>query len=218
MSRQDHHHSCERSSVPTGQHRAPGRTTLLARPIEPWAIFVFVFAIVGAALGFQLWTGRQAVRDTEVARLQDASRYVSENISRQLRGLNEALTRLASDYRTTALTASGEDVSRQLSLLSSAVQSVRGVAIYDGNGNAVASSQSDEVGRDFFAGDFFSEIRKDPGPEVLYLSQRGAIEGRPRALYLSRARFNSDGQFSGIVSANHLPRTADDRHRLFQTL
>src|SRR3989338_42642 len=195
-------HFYKRLSVPTGRSSSLGEPISSAHRIEPWGIFLFIFAAIGLALCFHLWSTKQTVRGIEIARLLDVSRYVAENMTRQLNGLNEALTRLSNDYRATALASSGDDASRQLSLLSDTIQSVRGIAIYDGNGNAVASDKLDEVGRDFFAKEFFSSIRNDPHADVLYLSRRTATEDQPAALYLSRAIFDTNGQFSGVVSAN----------------
>jgi diguanylate cyclase (GGDEF)-like protein len=169
--------------------------------LEPWRVFLFVFAAAGVALAVQLYTLRQTIREAEVDRLQDVTRYVSENLTRQLHGLNEALTRISDDYRALAFTFSSADASRQLHLLTDVIQAVRGLAVYDANGNAVASDSTSDVGKDFYREDFFEGVRSKPDPEVLYLSRPSEAEDDAVALRLSRAIFDAQGQFSGVVSA-----------------
>lgn len=178
--------------------------------LEPWRVFLFVFALAGVALAFQLYTMRQAIREAEEARLHDVSRYVSENLTRQLKGLNEALIRISQDYRTSALTVSSTDASRQLHLLTDVIQAVRGLAVHDANGIAVASDRAADVGRDFFSTEFFSAVHGRPDPTVLYLSRPSASDDEGVALYLSRAIFDAGGQFTGVVSA-----TLDDEFFAF---
>lgn len=178
--------------------------------LEPWRVFLFVFALAGVAIVLQLLNARQTIREAEEARLQDVSRYVSENLTRQLKGLNEALTRISRDYRASALTASSADASRQLHLLTDVIQAVRGLAVHDANGTAVASDRAADVGRDFFAAEFFSTVHGRPDPRVLYLSRPSASDEEGVALYLSRAIFDAEGHFSGVVSA-----TLDDEFFAF---
>lgn len=178
--------------------------------LEPWRVFLFVFALAGVALAVQLFTVRHAIREVEVARLQDVSRYASENLTRQLKGLNEALTRISRDYRASALAASSSDSSRQLHLLTDVIQAVRGLAVYDANGTAVASDRAIDVGRDFFAKEFFRTVRGRPDPHVLYLSRPSASDDDGVALHLSRAVFDAAGQFTGVVTA-----TLDDEFFAF---
>ncbi|MES2612517.1 MAG: diguanylate cyclase [Pseudomonadota bacterium] len=183
---------------------------LSALRLEPWRVFLFVFAFAGVAIVFQLLTVRHAIREAEEGRLQDVSRYVSENLTRQLKGLNEALTRISRDYRASALTASSADASRQLHLLTDVIQAVRGLAVHDANGTAVASDRAADVGRDFFSKEFFRTVHGRPDARVLYLSRPSASDDEGVALYLSRAIFDAEGQFSGVVSA-----TLDDEFFAF---
>lgn len=178
--------------------------------LEPWRVFLFVFALAGVAIVLQLLNARHTIREAEEARLQDVSRYVSENLTRQLKGLNEALIRISQDYRSSALTVSSADASRQLHLLTDVIQAVRGLAVHDANGIAVASDRAADVGKDFFATQFFSAVHGRPDPRVLYLSRPSASDDESVALYLSRAIFDADGQFTGVVSA-----TLDDEFFAF---
>lgn len=182
---------------PTG---APDNT--LSSRLEPWRVFLFVFAFAGVAIVAQLLAARHSIRAAEVARLQDVGRYVSENLTRQLQGLNVALAHISRDYRASVLTASSADTSRQLGQLTDVIQAVRGLAVHDANGIAVASDRASDVGKDFFTKEFFSTVRSKPDPEVLYLSRPSESDDEQVALYLSRAIFDANGQFSGVVSAN----------------
>lgn len=144
---------------------------------------------------------RHATREAESARLLDISRYVSENLTRQLNGLNTTLTNVDRDYRASILTASSADSSRQLHLLTDAIQAVRGLAVYDANGTAVASDRDSNVGKDFYSHEFFTAVRMRPDPNVLYLSRPSPTDDERVALHLSRAIFDANGQFTGVVSA-----------------
>jgi len=169
--------------------------------LEPWTVFWFVFAVAGLAIGMQLLAVRNATREAESARLLDISRYVSENLTRQLTGLSKTLTNIDHDYRASVLTASSADSSRQLHLLTDAIQAVRGLAVYDANGTAVASDQDSDVGKDFYSEEFFTAVRTRPNPDVLYLSRPSPSDDERVALHLSRAIFDAKGQFNGVVSA-----------------
>ncbi|MDP4078545.1 diguanylate cyclase domain-containing protein [Acidovorax sp. A1169] len=181
--------------------KRPTRQEFSSQRLEPWKVFWFVFALAGLAIGVQLLNVRHATREAESARLLDISRYVSENLTRQLDGLNKTLTNIKRDYRDSVFSASSADSSRQLHLLTDAIQAVSGLAVYDANGTAVASDRDSDVGKDFFSQEFFTAVRRRPDPNVLYLSRPSASDDERVALHLSRAIFNTSGQFTGVVSA-----------------
>ncbi len=174
----------------------------LSSRLEPWRVFLFVFAFAGVAIIAQLFAVRHAIREAEVERLQDVSRYVSENLTRQLQGLNVALVNISRDYRDSVLMASSTGASRQLHQLTDVIQAVRGLTVFDANGTAVASDSASDVGKDFFSRELFGTVRSKPDPDVLYLSRPPESDDAQVALYLSRAIFDTNGHFSGVVSAN----------------
>ncbi len=164
-------------------------------------MFVAAFALVAAFLSAFLYWSRIEVKDSEYKRLEGISRYVDESLSRQLTGLDAALARLAVEYREMRLANSFEEASRQMSMLSEALQSVRELAVYDANGVAVASEGVRDVGRDFYAEEFFSVLRLSERRDAVHLSRPEVGRDGLVTLRFSHGIYSENGRFLGVVSA-----------------
>ena len=166
-----------------------------------WSTFAAIFVLVGLVLAFQLHVERDRIRNAETKRLTDLSRYVTANLAQQLVGVNDALTGLGASYLASKLTASPDDTTRQLMLLSRAMSSVRAITVFDGNGVAVASSDPSVVGVDFFAEESFALARARPAAGALFVSHAAAQPGAIGGMRLSRSMVDAQGQFVGAIVA-----------------
>lgn len=157
--------------------------------------------MVAVFLSAFLYWSRSEVQESETKRLEGISHYVDESLSRQLKGLDLALTRLAVEYREMRLANSFEEASRQMSMLSDALQSVRELAVYDANGVAIASEGVLDVGKNFYAEEFFSVLRLNERRDAIHLSRQESSPRGPVTLRFSRGIYAKNGSFLGVVSA-----------------
>ena len=159
-----------------------------------------VFVVVGIAVVADLHHDRSRIREAEAARLESLSRYVTENLVRQLGAVNEALDGAGALHQEALLFHGDMRDTQQLALLTRAMPSVQAMTLFDANGVAVAADRPERVGVSYFDAEYFTLPSARPRAHTLYLT-RPAVAGSTVAMHVSRPILNAENRFAGVASA-----------------
>ena len=106
-----------------------------------WLLLGIALLTLGAPVGYWLHAERGTLESVERDRLQAQARVIDENLSRQLKGINNALAGVLNEFSLPLDKNSAREASRRIGALSDAMPGVRTMAIRDARGMAVASSR-----------------------------------------------------------------------------
>ncbi|MDB5849869.1 MAG: hypothetical protein JWP29_3621 [Rhodoferax sp.] len=169
--------------------------------MQAWAALVAGLLVTLALGAVQLSRSYDRITAEQESRLQTQARVVSENMLRQLRGVDSALRGIRSDL--TASSHAEADVSpHRLKELGRAMPGVRGIVVLDANGTVTVSEMSALTGQNFTRRDYFTAPRDRPDYTSLYVSTPFTSTRNVYSINLGLAVPDARGQFAGVVSAN----------------
>jgi PAS domain S-box-containing protein len=161
-----------------------------------WCMVVLTLAVLLGGIRWQTW---QQVGIDQRERLSTQIESISQNLERQLEGVNSALIQLQSSALQGGRLVPPAEAS--LRLLSDAMPGVRTLLVLDAEGRAIASNRPELVGQDFSQRTYFQRARREPQPEVLAVSPPFRSVLGVFSVNLSRTVVDEQGRFVGIVGA-----------------
>jgi PAS domain S-box-containing protein len=166
-----------------------------------WILLGLTLLILGALIGYWLYTEHGQIETLERDRLQVQARVIDENLGRQLEGVNNALAGIRNDFPLWHSKNLGPAASHQLKALSKVMPGVRTLLILDAGGAVLASSRDELIGRNFSEREYFKVPRARPDPALLYVSPPFKTVLDVVALSVTRAVTGLKGEFAGVVTA-----------------
>jgi diguanylate cyclase (GGDEF)-like protein/PAS domain S-box-containing protein len=183
---------------------APGKpgpaARLRRRSQREWALWTLAWLAATALTLHAGWRAREASIAHDLERLQSQAQAVELHLARQLQSIGDALGGM--QHLLLAEPTDSGPIPDRLKLLADAMPGVGGLQIADREGRVQAASRSGLAGRDISQHDYFTKAR-DGGPDAgLYLSPPLRTVLNNFTAVLSRALYDADGQFEGVVSAS----------------
>lgn len=195
----------------------------LSRALVQWALLLVMLAILGAVTVVNFWLDFRHHREQSLDRLAGQTRLIEASVEHQLEAIDFALGNLQTVLNNRSRTVAGPDViSRHLDLISSSVQGVRTLSVFNADGEVVASNRQELVGRNFRQRDYFREPAAMPDAALLYVTPPFTTVLGVYSMAVARALMTPEGRFAGVVTATLDPayfggllqsaRYAEDMH------
>jgi PAS domain S-box-containing protein len=172
-----------------------------------WALLICLLLFAGGILFSHLYTSQVRIWVNEKQRLSAQAEAMRKNIEYQLESVRNVLLDIHENLAPRLLISepfeSIHEISHQ-SLVSklNIMPGVRTLGVVDHNGNMVASSRKQIVGRDFSDRDYFRVPKADREAGRLYVGPPFNVRpGNAWTVSLSLAVLGPDGQFKGVVFA-----------------
>jgi PAS domain S-box-containing protein len=167
-----------------------------------WLLLSFVLSVVGLFLAYAHLSAIDRALATERDRLRVQAEVIAVDMERNLSATNLALDGVIRDHWTGgAASTTPEGASRRLLALVEAVPGVTFMGMYDANGNVIASSRADVMGRDFSHRDYFVSVRDRPDAATLYVAAPFKSIDNRLVTTVSRMLPGPDGKFAGVIVA-----------------
>jgi len=166
-----------------------------------WIVFVSISVILALLLAYHQYTTHRftlAQEKWQLIRSATTSEYViGQQIERISITLDKIRLMLAPDWEKQD--TNHQLLDERLELLSSAMPSVQAVTLVDKDGQAIASSTQQVIGKSFAYRDYFSLAKEAPDKETLFVSP--PFEGiyGDWLIAFSKAILDEKGEFSGVV-------------------
>jgi len=172
------------------------------RYLTEWILLLGGLLLVAAVIGLTFYQEYVDIGRREHERLANQASVVSKNLGRALAVLDRALTGIRDDLPNWRGMEGGMSLaSHRLRAFSNAMRSVRAMLVLDVNGNAIASSRPELLGRSFSQREYFIHARAHPDPGVFYVSAPFQTALNLWTMTVVRTIHAPDGQFSGLVVA-----------------
>ncbi len=171
------------------------------RALAQWLALGLALAMLGGAIGINLYLdyGHTVIREKD--RLSIQARIIAQNMEVQLATANRALEGVLGDLSIWQDTYGEQTRMTYLKAVANAMPGVRAIGIIDADGTLLASSQPDNVGSNFSHRDYFQTTRQHPNSQTLYVSAPYQSMENFHAINLTRAVLQPDGEFKGVIYA-----------------
>ena len=167
--------------------------------VAQWVMLGVGLLVLGAAIGLNLYSEHGAVEAGERERLATQARMIDQHLGPRLATAYATLAAVRDNQARWAANGGQAALSRQLEVLSNAMQEVRTVGIIDAKGVASASSRPQLVGMNFFERAYFQTARGGGDPSVMYVAQPAKTVLGAFAINMVRVRLDARGRFAGVV-------------------
>ena len=167
-----------------------------------WGMLTIGLLVLGAYIGWNIYADRLKIDDTERERLATQVRIIDENLGRQLKTANNALTTLQLDIPHLLGQNDGAALlNLRLQSLSNIMPGIRTMTVMDAKGTAFASNRPALIGQNFSERSYFKIAKNENTPLVLHVSPPIKNALGAFAINLEKSLSDSQGRFSGLVMA-----------------
>lgn len=177
----------------------PGQPNPASRRLASWIALGMALLVLGLTVGLNLYIeyGRTIAREKKNLLLQ--TRIVQTVVGKNLIALDSVLSALREKSSPGHLPA---NINHQLILLANALTGVRTLAIYDADGNILASNRDELIGRNFRHREYFTTMSAQENTRTVYLSRPFKTVLNAYTMTVGRMIPGPDGEFNGIVVAS----------------
>lgn len=173
---------------------------LRRRSQREWVLWGLAWLLVLALAVYAEWRARAQSIAHDLERLQSQAQAMELHLARQLQSIGDALA--GTQILLASEPSDVRPVPERLKLLADAMPGVGALQIADRAGRVQAASRGGLAGRDVSQQDYFTAAR-DGGPDAgLYLSPPRRTVLNNFTAVLSRALYDAEGHFDGVVSAS----------------
>lgn len=177
---------------------------VFGRYIWEWIIFAAVSLVFAALFAYHVFQHHELIMTQERDRLVHLSAVSEAMISRQLEDISTTLDKIRTEFTPgrERNDDTSEALSERLKILAFAMPNVQTVLVLDTQGVVAASSDDQLIGQSFAHRDYFRACASAPSLETLYVSEPFKDMYGDWLIALSKAAFDRDGAFAGIVLAS----------------
>ena len=167
-----------------------------------WLLLVTGLVTLGVYLVLNLARERERLEVTERERLTLQSKVIEDNLTRQLGAINLALESIMDELPFWARSAEGPGAAlRRLKGMEVSMPSVRTFLVMDAHGTITHANREELIGRNLYQREYFQIPMRGKNPQTLYLSPPFKSVLNTYVVNLTRAVFDAQGHFAGVVSA-----------------
>jgi len=157
--------------------------------------------VLGAIIGYWLYTERIQVEVRERDRLQTQARVIEANLGRQLESVSKTLVDIRDEFSPPLNKTTAAEASRHLKALSLAMPGAYAITIHDAKGIAVAASRHELLNDDASERAYFKVARAGANPDTLYVAPPFKTVLGTYSILVTRAIRGSEGEFAGSTTA-----------------
>jgi diguanylate cyclase (GGDEF)-like protein/PAS domain S-box-containing protein len=173
------------------------------RILIEWAALSASLLVAAVLLIYLTRTTHQQVFQLESERLSTQARVVHDHIVHQLFGTNRALASVRDHFPAWSTTNNGMTLAtEQMMILVDAIPLVRTMLILDAEGDVLASTRPEVLGKNFKDRDFYKAPASAPDRDTLYVSPPFRTTIGTWVINVVRMIPDKDGGFGGLVSAS----------------
>lgn len=167
-----------------------------------WLILGIALLVIGLLLAQEIYQEHARIEAQERKQLAQQAHVVEQNLVRQLDTINRVLESSRNDLIEWMKLRDGQArIEQRFKFLTEAMPGVRTLLVLDADGNAIAASRKNIDGQNYRYRDYFQAPLRDPHPDTLYISQPFTTQLGVLTMSVSRAIFDADGKFAGVISA-----------------
>lgn len=171
-------------------------------PSTQWLGLGIALLILGGAAALDLYVERGHAERNIRSRLETPARVIQENLEENLTAVGQVLGDLRKEAQRSNVDPGLDDL---LDTLIDAMPGVRTLQLIDAHGTVLASNRPELKGRDFSSREYFRVPRRNPDPEMLYVSPPFKTALGVYGLNVVRTIPGPRGEFAGIVAATLAP-------------
>lgn len=166
-----------------------------------WLLLIAAMLLLGGSMAVTLFRQHGSIDALEKERLSIQARVVDENLGHQLVGVNQALVSIQNAMVKGSDKMVSDAASRHLLTLSSAMPGVRTLLVLNAQGTVTASNHAPLLGQNFRERTYFQVAQQQADASTLHVLAPFKTGLGVYALVLSRSVIDSDGKFTGVVTA-----------------
>ena len=189
------------SPSPTGVDASPARLPQRTFGVQ-WLALGLALLLLGAEIGVNQIEARSRIEADAMNRLENHGLVIAKDLERRLQATRQVLEKLRD--KTSARLASQNAPalsSQELGMLALALEGVRTLTYFDADGNVLASSRRELIGKNFAHREYFQSILNQPNADTLYLSDPFFTDLGAYTMTLARMIPGPRGEFAGIIVA-----------------
>lgn len=166
-----------------------------------WFALGTALLLMAVALTMDIVSEYTQTKTREHDRLNAGLRVIGDNLEQKLESARLALDSVRNDLPHKNDVAGLKTLNLRLQAIAVATPGIRSIGVLDENGNVLASSRPEFVGKYFGHRDYFKTAQKNPDPEQLFISPPFKSVSGVDVIAVTRVVTGPRGEFSGIVSA-----------------
>ena len=169
--------------------------------VTEWLLLGGALLVLGTGLLYALIYEYRSIDQHERERLSIQARVINDILGRQLEAIDHALIRVRRELVVDKKAATLAHIDYHLSAFVEAMPGVRTLLVLDADGQVIASSRSELIGRNFNERDYVQTPRRRPDAEMLYVGPPFRTVLGVWSLSLARLIPGAGGEFDGVVVA-----------------
>ncbi|NYT61505.1 diguanylate cyclase [Alcaligenaceae bacterium] len=166
-----------------------------------WLTLALALAVLGIALGTNLYLDYNRTAIGEQDRLTTQARIVAQNMELQLTTANRVLEDLLNDLSIRQGSYDTQAEAQALQAISNAMQGIHSMGVMSREGLLLTSSRPENIGSNFSHRDYFQATKRQPTSRALHVSAPYQDSFIPYAITITRAILGPGGEFQGLVYA-----------------
>jgi len=172
----------------------------LREALRGWALPILAVALLAATLSWDAWQSYRRSLEQEYRFLDSHARIADAQLSGALRAVDLSLQEIASRLPLSSVgAASSRDI---LADRANRFPEMRIIFVSDREGRIVAISDPKYAGFDASGREYFTHHRDAPRAEGLFVSRPYLSAQQQYVVAVSRALFDAQGSFAGIIGAS----------------
>lgn len=170
--------------------------------IRSWGVLALVLLCIGAALGAYTAQERKQLTRAEQERLSAVVNILDANVSDELKSVSVMLEAVRDDIPGLWELPDGlQRLNHRLALVSKAVPVVRTMVYVDANGDLLASSVPELIGKNFKGSERYQAIKIGQNPKAIYISPPYTTPMGNYTVSVGKVLLDRKGQFAGYLLA-----------------
>jgi PAS domain S-box-containing protein len=168
--------------------------------LRGWALPILAVTVLAATLSWDAWQSYRRSLEQEYRYLDSHARIADAQLSGALRAVDLSLQEIAS--RLPLSSGDAASLGDILADRANRFPEMRIVFVSDRNGRMVAISDPTFAGFDASGREYFTHHRDDPRAGELFVSRPYLSAQKQYVVAVSRALFDAEGSFAGIIGAS----------------
>ena len=175
---------------------------LFYKSARPWWLLLLGLLAVAGAMAWNLQREHLRIQLDELARLDNQSQVIQDNLMRQFDAINKSLQSIEAELPAWSRLADGRiEAVKHLQSMEATMPAVRTFLVLNKVGEVTLSNREELMGRNFAHRAYFATPQQAQRPQALYVSPPFKSVLNHYLINLTRSQSDAQGVFSGAVSA-----------------
>jgi len=175
---------------------------LFYKSARPWWWLLLGLLAVAGAMAWNLQREHLRIQVDELARLDNQSQVIQDNLMRQFDAINKSLQSIEAELPAWSRRPDAHmEAVKHLQSMEATMPAVRTFLVLNQAGDVTLSNREELIGRNFAHRAYFSAPQQAKRPYALYVSPPFKSVLNHYLINLTRSQSDAQGVFSGVVSA-----------------